>query len=586
MSVVVLPDNVVNQIAAGEVVQRPVAAVKELIENSLDAGATYVEVEFAHGGKSLLRVKDNGSGMSAQDAGLALERHATSKLRTAEDLNALLTFGFRGEALPSIASISKFTLRTRLQDQPCGTEVFVNSGKLIHQHECGMAPGTSIEVVHLFGNVPARRKFLKSDNVEAAHIIQLVRLYSIAYPAVSFVLMEEGRTLFSTTAGLPLTERVQSVWSGVQAQDFIEFEESFSDFSCQGLLSKPSVSRSTRQDIITFVNGRPVDSRVLKSAISEGYHTFIPKGRYPLVFLFITVKPELVDVNIHPTKQEIRFRNEAKVRRLVSEMVLERLQELSRPLENTEDEPGLPPVADVFELRQGAASLLHGDEPVEPEAQAPKAAVALAPVSKPKPVVQTPTQERFTWRYVGKVRRRYALFETEAGLILFNMRAAHERVLYERIMAHKEVNAQQLLIPISLELQALEATVLEEALGLFQEVGFEIAPFGRNFFRVEALPDWISQEQGEAFIRDALGVIREQGSQKGKGNFIHEVIARLASSRAVRVDDGLNEGSIVDLAKSLLRCECPLTSPRGNPTYVELGDSEIDRRMSISVKTA
>ncbi|WP_043589744.1 DNA mismatch repair endonuclease MutL, partial [Geminisphaera colitermitum] len=354
-----LTDRVANQIAAGEVIERPAAVIKELMENSLDAGATRIEVEFAHGGRSLMRIEDNGHGMLRDDAVLAIERHATSKINEADDLNSLGSFGFRGEALPSIASVSKFTLQTRPAGSDSGTEVHINGGKLVHVRDCGRAVGTRIEVAQLFNSVPARRKFLKTDATESAHIISCVRLYALAFPSVSFTLIEDGRTIFRSPECPALVDRVAEIFGGQLASTLIPIDAHDDGMELRGLIARPGPGRATRHEMITFVNQRPVDNRTLTYALIESYHDMMPKGRYPAAFLFIDIDPAQVDVNVHPAKREVRFRSEPQVRGFVIRSVLQTLRELgplpgaSSLTNTTTDNPSpLPPPVPASNIPQ------------------------------------------------------------------------------------------------------------------------------------------------------------------------------------------------------------------------------------------
>ncbi|MBP8256948.1 MAG: DNA mismatch repair endonuclease MutL, partial [Opitutaceae bacterium] len=324
----ILPDRVANQIAAGEVIERPAAVVKELVENALDAGANRVEVEFRAGGRALMIVEDNGSGMDRDDAMLALERHATSKIKEANDLDHLASYGFRGEALPSIASVSRFNLQTRLKGDDIGTEVLVNGGRFVHVRDCGRPVGTRIEVAQLFNSVPARRKFLKSDQTEAAHIVQCVRLYALARPDVAFVLVEDGRTIFRSPECTQLSDRVAEIFGKQIAESLVPINAQEGSIRLQGLIGRPGIGRATRHEMITFVNQRPVDSKTLNYSLIESYQESLPKGRYPLAFVFLEVDPAAVDVNVHPAKREIRFRSETAVRGFVIRSVLQRLREM------------------------------------------------------------------------------------------------------------------------------------------------------------------------------------------------------------------------------------------------------------------
>src|SRR5258706_10336617 len=324
----ILSDRVANQIAAGEVIERPAAVVKELVENALDAGATRIEVEFRHGGRSLMRVEDNGQGMSRDDALLALERHATSKIVEAADLDHLASYGFRGEALPSIASVSRFELQTREAASDAGTEIHVNGGKLLHVRDCGRPVGTRVEVTHLFNSVPARRKFLKTDQTEAAHIVHCVRLYALACPRAAFTLIEDGRVIFRSPECRTVEERIAEIFGRQIAEALVPIECVEPGMRLSGLIGRPGVGRATRHEMIVFVNARPVDSRTLNYALIESYHESLPKGRYPLAFVFFDCDPAAVDVNVHPAKREVRFRSEAAVRGFVIRAVLQRLREL------------------------------------------------------------------------------------------------------------------------------------------------------------------------------------------------------------------------------------------------------------------
>src|SRR3954465_5069517 len=338
-----LPFRVANQIAAGEVIERPAAVVKEVVENALDAGATRIEVEFRHGGRALMRVEDNGCGMSRDDALLALERHATSKILEAGDLDRLKSYGFRGEALPSIASVSRFELQTREAEADVGTEILVNGGKFVHVRDCGRRVGTRIEVTHLFNSVPARRKFLKTDQTEAAHIVHCVRLYALACPRTAFTLIEDGRVIFRSPECRTLDERIAEIFGRQIAEALVPIECTEPSLRLSGLIGRPGVGRATRHEMIVFVNARPVDSRTLNYALIESYNESLPKGRYPLAFVFFECDPASVDVNVHPAKREIRFRSEPQVRSFVIRSVLQRLRELSGGAGGMADGGGLKP---------------------------------------------------------------------------------------------------------------------------------------------------------------------------------------------------------------------------------------------------
>ena len=580
MSIIrILDPTVANQIAAGEVVERPAAVVKELLENALDAGATRVVVDFSRGGKALTVVEDNGKGMTPEEALLSLERHATSKIRLAADLDRITTFGFRGEALPSIASVARFTLQTRPASAPSGTELLINGGRVVHQREHGMAPGTRIEVTNLFHPVPARLKFLKSDETEAAHIIRLVRLYAVSHPQVGFLLREDGREIFRSPGNVPLLDRVREIW-GRQVADEVSLMPVFErdGMRLSGLLGKPGVSRGTRQDLVTVVNGRPVDSRTMAFALTESYHTLIPKGRYPLAFAFLEIDPAWVDVNVHPAKREVRFRDEARVRGFLIQSVLSVL------LARVDD--GLP-----------TTTIPAITPTLVPSFVAPTATSGTAPLAVPSPTstyvppVSAPLASapasssslRLSWRLLARLREERAVFETPTGLAILDIGAAHQRVLYEDILRqfseHKPVS-QPLLVPLSIELEPLPAAVLKERMGLLQSAGFDFEEYGRNFWRVGALPVWLDPADALGFLRDLLAEMARREGDFGRPALAYDALARMAVNKARRKGDALADGELLELVQALFRTAQPGTDPKGRRTFVEWTDADLGRRFS------
>jgi DNA mismatch repair protein MutL len=635
----VLPDHVANQIAAGEVVERPVAVVKELVENSLDAGATRIHIAFRKGGKLLIRVEDNGCGMVPDDALLCLERHATSKINEAKDLQTVHTFGFRGEAVPSIASVSRFTLRTRSEGWDHGTEVFVNGGKLISCKEVGMAQGTTIEVANLFNSVPVRRKFLKTDKTEAAHIVTLCRLLAIAHPEVSFTLMEDDRVVFRSPVCRTLKDRVAEIYGRPLADNLVELDvnqellgeefrniEGLNGMRLYGLMGKPGVGRSTRQEIVFYVNQRPIDNRTLNYSFIEAYHGYLPSGRYPVGFLFLEMPTTRVDVNVHPAKREVRFSGESNIRRFVMEAVMQKLrsiteqviQKASSPSEQKEIplpkpvppmasspkavEPSMVPAKPVkpgkvdAPARSKAAELLSrrgikaekplpGKEESNPVMDVvPSDIPTPAPVAIPVSVAKEPIPERrFSWRFLGVVHGRYVNYETPAGLVLLHRSAARRRILYETYMEGLEKgtsSVQGLLFPITLELDSLTSVTLQEHIKFFNENGFTIEHFGGDTYRLSAIPEWFDPDMAETFVRDILGVIRKRGMRPEKDKAVAtQEFAKMAAAKAAQVREGDSAEEMEALARRLLECRNPLTDPQGKPTYFELGRAEIEKRL-------
>ncbi len=607
-SIRILSDRVANQIAAGEVIERPVAVVKELVENSIDAGATRVEIEFRNGGKSYIRIEDNGRGMSPDEALLSLERHATSKIREAADLNEIASFGFRGEALPSIASVSRFTLRTRAEGWTHGTEIKINGGKLIEKRDCGMPVGTVIEVAQLFNSVPARRKFLKTDPTETAHITYNSRLFAVANPQVAFRVLEGGRIVFQSPACEDLRDRIGEIWGRSLADDLIPVEASDAALGLRltGLTAKPGVGRSTRRELVTLVNRRPVDSRTLGFAVLDAYHGRIQKGRYPPAFLFLEIQPRDVDVNVHPAKREVRFRNEGSIRRFVLAAISKTLEQASKPAESMRAAP--PPEQAAPARPGGNTALVRPNETAEPAAPdlRPRATgnpAQAVPAPKP-PQPQRPsdsgpansatpapeaTPEKANastrlpdWRLITLLKRHYALFDTPRGLVMLHLRHADQRVRFERILKDYEASSsppsQRLLIPHPIELEPLAVETLRTHRDLINQQGFQIEAFGRNFYRIEAVPTWLEPEQAESFVRDMIDLLRQRGGSRKQRELIWEAVARLAVEGSYRQSDSLSDAAVQQLAEALLACQIPHTAPSGKPTFSEISWAEWARR--------
>jgi DNA mismatch repair protein MutL len=605
-SIRILSDRVANQIAAGEVIERPVAVVKELVENSIDAGATRIEVEFRNGGKSYIRIEDNGKGMSPDDSLLCLERHATSKIREAADLNEVCSFGFRGEALPSIASVSKFTLRTRSKDWEHGTEILINGGKMIEKKDCGMPVGTVVEVAHLFNSVPARRKFLKTDSTETAHITYNCRLFAVAHPNVAFRVLENGRTVFQSPACENLRDRIAEIWGRNLADDLIpvDVSDSKTGFRLRGLTAKPGVGRSTRRELVTLVNRRPVDSRTLSLAVLDAYHGRIQKGRFPPAFLFLEIHPQEVDVNVHPAKREVRFRDDGAIRRFVLNAITEtlaasRADDIAQAVtpiagaNHAKAETNASPAVKVAGIEKPKFAILPTPSaPICPEVTktTPTALIRSAPQAVtstpdvcPAPAAATSAAQKTTpgWRLIIVLKKRYALFDTARGLVMLHLRHADQRVRFERIskeFKNDNATSQRLLIPHPIEFEPLASAALKSQLKQLNAQGFQVEEFGRNFYRIEAVPTWLSPEQAESFIRDLVDLIRQRGGMRKPSALDSEAIARLAVEGSYRRSDSLTDQAVEQLAKDLLTCDTPHTSPFGKPTFSEVSWNEWERR--------
>lgn len=593
-----LPEQVVNQIAAGEVVERPASVVKELVENALDAEARRIVVTVKNGGKSLLSVADDGFGMSRDDALLALERHATSKISKAEDLYSIRSLGFRGEAIPSIAAVSRFTVTSRERGTLSGTEIEMAGGKILSVKDIGAAEGTVVEVRNLFFNLPARRKFLRSEQTERAHIEHIVTLCALAHPAVAFRLVIDEREVFNLAAAAALEARLRELYGGQLVEQLVavgddsggrasrradadgdSVEVSPSNLRVHGFVGKPGVSRGDRSQQHLFVNGRPVESRGLNFALLEGYHTALMKGKYPVTFLFIEIDPNLVDVNIHPSKREVRFRDEFAVRQCVIEAVREAI----------EPKGAIRPVqADRRASDFGRIAFPGGihAEPTGGKTEEMSAACA----QKDAPTELLPSAEVHTdegaWRILGVIGQLYALAESPEGLVLIDQHAAHERVLFEKMLkdlASDLAPSQKLLLPLALEFDAHDAAFLQGNVKTLHKLGIGLSEFGEKTFLVDALPPYFQLENLAQTFRNIVDELRQTGEETHARRLGEDRIATTVCRHAVKAHDPLKGEELRSLLAQLHQCELPYTCPHGRPTMIQISYHELERKFGRKV---
>ena len=726
-----LPEHVANQIAAGEVVERPASVVKELVENSLDAAPTRISVEIGAGGRSLIRVTDDGTGMSRDDALLCLERHATSKIRRAEDLASIATMGFRGEAIPSIASVSRFTLTTRERDDTSGeaTQVVINGGKIIEVKAAASPSGTSVEVRQLFFNLPARRKFLRGEDTERAHIAHYLTLVALAFPQVGFTFVNDGRTawqlppvVWTDPAGrfAALRERLRQLHgadvpllpvdleaeveeareeihgplsevhgAGTGGSDFrlgnpdpgipSGHAPPTSRFRMWGFIGAPGVSRGTRDEQHLFVNQRPVDNRGLNFALLEGYHTALMRGRYPVCCLFLEIDPAAVDVNVHPQKREVKFREEQAVRRLVAKAVRDTLLAFhgnaggaggtggqggtgavekafarhttaetsilsvvdpaaappdfaalasasrspgGQGLDGSGPAPGFhlappseaPPAQTALPLplKPQTPSLLHpraADDvpPAASDLSAPHAAPG-SPVFSPQSCTQPPpstaTAPLARWpagslahlpsggapvpllhvplRLVGVVGRLYVVLESDRGLVLLDQHAAHERILFEQMLARietaQQAPSQRLLLPETVELTPRDADFVRRNLATLARLGVGLSEFGERTFLLDALPPFVKAGNPKQFAFELIDALKSAGEGVNNARLGEDVVAKTVCRHAVKANDPLRGPELENLVNDLRRCTMPYTCPHGRPTLIEMNWRELEKK--------
>ena len=580
----VLPEIVASQVAAGEVVERPASVVKELLENSLDAGARNLEIEVRGAGIPLLRVTDDGGGMDREDALMALERHATSKIAAAADLAAVRTMGFRGEALPSIASVSEFVLRTRKPDAPAGTEAVVRGGKLVDVHEAGCAAGTTVEVKSLFFNVPARRKFLRSAATETAHIDRAVETVALAFPGVGLHYARDGRTICRLAPAGSAAVRVADLFGAEFRRQLLEIPPFESGgIRVGGLVSRPGVTRADRARQFFFVNHRAVESGYIAAGVREACRQMLESGRYPAVFLYLEMDPQAVDCNVHPAKREVRFRRGAAVRDAVCAAIEGALREARaewlRPV-RAHVVAGLSPAPAVPVARVPHAG--HQPElprPVLPSAQPAEARQPVAAPAPAAPPAPPPAREEF--RLIGALSRRYLLLEGDEGLVLLDQRAAHRRILFERLRRGVEggaVAAQRLLMPAVFELPPREHEVVRRHLRILASSGFAVEAFGGLSLKVEALPDFLAGRDPRRVMEDFAAECLEGGGPRDRALNDDDAVRRAVTRLAVGEGGARDEREQRALVAGLLACELPYCDPDGSPVMLQFSWRELERK--------
>jgi DNA mismatch repair protein MutL len=536
MPIKVLPPEVSSKIAAGEVIERPSSVVKELIENSLDARATEINIEAHNGGISYLRVSDNGCGLSAAEGEIAVRRHATSKITGLDDLEHISTLGFRGEALPSIASVAEMEILTRDPGSSAASYLHLENGRITGREKKSRPQGTTVTVRRLFQNFPARLKFLKSAATESGHIAALVSQFALAYPEVRFDLVIDGRTGLRTSGDADLRSAVSAVYGLDTARKMLEVEGTGSLLYIRGLASPPSVQRSSRSYLSFFVNRRYVRNSILAKAVETAYEGLLMSGRHPLAVLNITVPPEEVDVNVHPTKLEVKFRNTNSI-----------FTAIVKALRDTLARSPLPSA--------------------RPDLEDASSRPLWEPHAAGIPALRT----------LGQLSSSYVLAEGEEGLYLIDQHAAHERILFEKIVAQrasKKPDVQGMLEPLALELTPGQEQALVNCAGLLSELGFIIEPFGSKTCLVRAVPAVIN---GAALAESIVELLDEIGGEMDPGKRDLKAAQSLACHGAVRAGQTLDTGELAGLISQLASTSQPRTCPHGRPTMLHLSSHQLKR---------
>ncbi len=575
MPIRLLPDHVASQIAAGEVIERPASVVKELVENALDAGSKTILIEVQGAGKRLISVLDDGAGIPAEELALAVSRHATSKLARAEDLFRIRTLGFRGEALASIGSVSRMMVESRAPTETAGSRMVVEGGSLGKQEQIGAPQGTRITVEDLFYNVPARLKFLKTDNTERRQIESLVTRYALAYPDIRWQLVVDGKPSLSTSGNGDRREVLSALYGVDIARQMLAVDFKEQDYSIHGFISPVSLTRANRRELTIFVNGRWVRDTSVTAAVLRAYHTLLMVGRYPIVTLFLEMPPEAVDVNVHPAKAEVRFRE--------GDLVFTRVQRAVRR--------ALLAYSPVPELRP---RLFWGNAPAPGGGEGSSAGQMAAEIPFPdgagggpaEPAriqIHTGTldQDKLPLlRLVGQVAATYLIAEGPDGLYLIDQHAAHERVLFEQLMAQhsqEKVPAQTLLEPVNVVLPPEKARLLEDQLDTLRHLGFDVEAFGPNTFTVRAIPALIVGGDPEAALNVVVEDFEDDETPLASANEAR-ITARICKRMAVKGGQILSVEEQQALLRSLEACQSPRTCPHGRPTMIHLSADLLERQ--------
>ena len=554
----ILPEKVASQIAAGEIIERPASIVRELIDNSIDAKADRISVKIERGGKGLIKITDNGIGMGRDDLLLCLERHATSKIRTASDLMKVTSFGFRGEAIPSMAAVSRMQITSLPQKELLGSRVRISGGKLLTIEEVGAPPGTIVEIKDLFFNIPARRKFLKTPRTEMNHIVDTVLRAAMPFPNISFRLEEGNKGILHLPASPNPRLRLSHLMGKTTGQSILSGESQQKDLHIAIHVAPAEFARKRADRLFVYVNGRNIRDRFVTKAILEGYGQRLMKGRYPPALVFITIAPAQIDVNVHPTKQEIKFQNGRQVFRAIAAVVHKTLapagrvfSDTSKPYKNQNTQEPTPPAPAIFERAE-----TYGP----PLTQKPR------PI--PKETLLQVTETRMP-QIIGQLGNMYILCQMEDGLLIVDQHAAHERIVYETLkksLLSAKIEIQNLLIPDEMEFSLKEKGILLEKGQVLADFGIELDHFGGNTFLLRAVPALLKNVNWQTLISEFISKLEESGAPDG-AHIMDEAVKIMACHGAIRAGQHLTLTEMSNLMHQLNNMDLPTNCPHGRPIF-------------------
>ena len=567
----ILPEKVASQIAAGEVIERPASVVRELLDNSIDAGSTNVVLKIENGGKRLIRVRDNGAGMSRDDLLLCLERHATSKIKSVSDLFSLSSLGFRGEALPSTASVSRMEITSRPSQQMIGHRVRVDGGKLRSVDEIGCPAGTIVEVRDLFYNVPARRKFLRADRTEADHVIHTLSRISLPFLHIHFRLDDRDRTILN----LPVSEndlnRLSVLLGSEVARSLVAVDQQVGELKIKAFLGPPDLNRSRGDHIFIYVNNRSIRDRLVTRAVMEGYGQRLMKGRYPQAVIFLDISPSLVDINVHPTKQEIRFRNSRLVYQAIISAIEDTLRQRFHAIFETRFDQGYEGLRELGEEHLGGVDMA--------ERQGEYSLAASERLEGAAALFREPHMAEAGPQVIGQLKDTYILCQTKDGLLIVDQHAAHERVVYEnlkRAYGGRQIERQTFLIPHKLEVSLNEGRIIQQRLDQLVKLGLELEHFGGSTFLLRSVPSSLIQAQWENFIFDLIPVLEEEDDLSTE-KAMDKLLTVMACHGAIRAGKRMSREEMNMLLNQLQEMDLPTNCPHGRPILKKFSYYEVEK---------
>jgi len=576
--IILLDDYLISKIAAGEVIERPASVVKELIENSIDAGATQITVDVEDGGKKLIRITDNGTGMTKKEAELALMRHATSKIKDESDLSSIHTLGFRGEALASIVSVSRFSLKTKTKDSQAGTDITQDGAEERIIKEIGIPEGTTITVKDLFFNTPARQKYLKSSSTELGNIIDVITSYTLIYPQIHFKLISNANTLFTSPKTHDMQANIATIYGKDVAEDMLKIAYDKS-IIITGYISKPSLTRAGKRHQSIYVNKRHIKNKLITRAVYDAYHTYLTVGRHPIFIISIDIDPKIIDVNVHPAKTEIRIEKENELYEAVYSAVKSSLEksELIPEIKDNTVQKKIP----LPYTRPTLPKIPYTPQKTTytPAPYTPKIAPHQSLIKETEKDIIF--QKLPNMQIISQITNSYIIAESESSMYMIDQHAAHERINYEKLKKTKDNRAngsQTLINPKIIELSQKDAAVLDEKKELLRSTGFDIEPYSDNSFSVRAIPVILGKQYSESNVTDVITDIIEASKVTGIDNLKDSIIKMIACKASIKAGEKMTDGQMIDLLKELEMCDAPYTCPHGRPTIIEMTFKEIEKR--------